>query len=169
MWRLQDIIQPGDKYTPELESSIHKTIKKVSEDFETLNFNTCIAALMSLLNEFNDHGKITKADFRTFLILLNPVAPHITEELWEEIGLGGFLFQVTWPEYDKDKTIDKVFDLPVQINGKVRGTVEINLGEAQESIKEKIYNNDTIAKFIDGKTVVKEIYVPSKIYNIVVK
>ena len=169
VWRLQDIIQPGDKYTPELESSIHKTIKKVSEDFETLKFNTGIAALMSLLNEFNDHGKITKADFRTFLILLNPVAPHITEELWEEIGLGGFLFQVTWPEYDKDKTIDKVFDLPVQINGKVRGTVEINLGEAQESIKEKIYNNDTIAKFIDGKTVVKEIYVPSKIYNIVVK
>lgn len=169
VWRLQDIIKPGDEYTPELESSIHKTIKKVSEDFETLKFNTGIAALMSLLNEFNDHGKITKADFRTFLILLNPVAPHITEELWEEIGLGGFLFQVTWPEYDKDKTIDKVFDLPVQINGKVRGTVEINLGEAQESIKEKIYNNDTIAKFIDGKTVVKEIYVPSKIYNIVVK
>ena len=169
VWRLQDIIKPGDEYTPELESSIHKTIKKVSEDFETLKFNTGIAALMSLLNEFNDHGKITKADFRTFLILLNPVAPHITEELWEEIGLGGFLFQVTWPEYDKDKTIDKVFDLPVQINGKVRGTVEINLGEAQESIKEKIYNNDTIAKFIDGKTVVKEIYVLSKIYNIVVK
>lgn len=169
VWRLQDIIQPRDEYTPELESSIHKTIKKVSEDFETLKFNTGIAALMSLLNEFNDHGKITKADFRTFLILLNPVAPHITEELWEEVGLDGFLFQVTWPEYDKDKTIDKVFDLPVQINGKVRGTVEINLGEAQESIKEKIYNNDTIAKFIDGKTVVKEIYVPSKIYNIVVK
>ena len=169
VWRLQDIIVPGDEYTPELESSIHKTIKKVSEDYETLKFNTGIAALMSLLNEFNDHGKINKADFRTFLILLNPVAPHITEELWEEVGLDGYLFQVTWPEYDEDKTIDKVFDLPVQINGKVRGTVVISLGEAQESIKEKILSSDSISKFLEGKNVVKEIYVPSKIYNIVVK
>lgn len=169
VWRLQDIIVPGDVYTPELESSIHKTIKKVSEDYETLKFNTGIAALMSLLNEFNDHGKINKADFRTFLILLNPVAPHITEELWEEVGLDGYLFQVTWPEYDEDKTIDKVFDLPVQINGKVRGTVVISLGEAQESIKEKILSSDSISKFLEGKNVVKEIYVPSKIYNIVVK
>ncbi len=169
VWRLQDIIVPGDEYTPELESSIHKTIKKVSEDYETLKFNTGIAALMSLLNEFNEHGEINKADFRTFLILLNPVAPHITEELWEEVGLDGYLFQVTWPEYDEDKTIDKVFDLPVQINGKVRGTVVISLGEAQESIKEKILSSDSISKFLEGKNVVKEIYVPSKIYNIVVK
>lgn len=169
VWRLQEIVVPGNEYTKELESSIHKTIKKVSEDFETLKFNTGIAALMSLLNEFNDHGKINKKDFETFLVLLNPVAPHITEEIWEQLGLKGHLFQTTWPEFDLDKTIDKVFDLPIQINGKVRGTVEVSLDEGQDSIKEKIYKHEAISKFIEGKTIVKEIYVPSKIYNIVVK
>jgi leucyl-tRNA synthetase len=169
VWRLQEILTEGNSYTPELESSIHKTIKKVSEDFENLKFNTGIAAMMSLLNEFNDFGRLNKKDFQTFLILLNPVAPHITEELWEIAGLPGYLFQTTWPEYDQEKTIDKVFDLPVQVNGKVRGTVEVSIDESTESIKEKVFASAGVKKFTDGKTVVKEIYVPGKIYNIVVK
>ncbi|WP_409228382.1 leucine--tRNA ligase [Gudongella sp. SC589] len=169
VWRLQDIIQDGEEYTTELESSIHKTIKKVSEDFETLKFNTGIAALMSLLNEFNDHGSITRKDFETYLVLLNPVAPHITEELWENVGLKGRLFETTWPVYDQDKTIDKVIELPVQVNGKVRGTITVALDEPKENLKEKVDQVPAITKFLEGKTMVKEIYVPGKIYNIVVK
>ncbi len=169
VWKLQDILKDEDEYTDGLESSIHKTIKKVSEDFETLKFNTGIAALMTLLNEFNNHGSITKKDFETFLVLINPVAPHITEELWESVGIKGRLFETTWPEYDEEKTIDKVIDLPVQVNGKVRGTITIALDEQQEVIQDMVKEVPSIMKFIDGKTIVKVIYVPGKIYNIVVK
>ncbi|MGM0396709.1 MAG: leucine--tRNA ligase [Bacillota bacterium] len=169
VWKLQDILKGGGEYSKELESSIHKTIKKVSEDFETLKFNTGIAALMSLINEFNDHGSITKKDFETFLVLLNPVAPHITEELWEIVGLKGKLFQTTWPGYDIEKTIDKVIELPVQVNGKVRGTIIVALDEPKENLQKKVKEIPSITKFTDGKTIVKEIYVPGKIYNIVVK
>ena len=121
VWKLQDILVEGEGYTKELEGRIHKTIKKVSEDFETLKFNTGIAALMSLLNEFNDHGSIKKEDLKTFLILLNPVAPHITEEIWQSIGLEGYLHEASWPKYDEEKIKDDVIELPIQVNGKVRG------------------------------------------------
>ena len=169
VWRLQDILEEGDSYTPELESLIHKTIKKVSHDFETLKFNTGIAALMTLLNEFNDFGKITKADFKTFLMLLNPVAPHITEELWEIIGLPGKLYNNSWPKYDEEKTIDDVIEMPIQINGKVRATIMVNAEDTQDVVKEKALKDDNIVKFLDGKTIIKEIFVIGKIYNIVVK
>jgi leucyl-tRNA synthetase len=169
VWKLKEIMKGGDEYTPALETIIHKTIKKVTDDYENLKFNTGIAALMSLLNEFNDYGSLTKKDFQTYLVLLNPVAPHITEELWEIAGLPGYLFDTTWPEYEKEKTIDKIFDLPVQVNGKVRGTVEVNLDESADSVKEKVFSTPGVKKFTDGKTVVKEIYVEGKIYNIVVK
>ncbi|MDX9917483.1 MAG: leucine--tRNA ligase [Gudongella sp.] len=169
VWKLQYMVEDGTEYTPEMESKIHKTIKKVTEDYETLKFNTGIAALMTLLNDFNDFGKMNKKDFETFLVLLNPVAPHITEELWEIAGLPGYLFETTWPEYDEDKTIDKVFEMPVQINGKVRGTVVVGLEEAQESIREKVFAEAAVKKFTDDKTIVKEIYVPGRIYTIVVK
>ncbi|MDY0234567.1 MAG: leucine--tRNA ligase [Gudongella sp.] len=169
VWKLQDIIVEGKKYSPELESIIHKTIKKVTNDYDTLKFNTGIASLMSLLNEFNSLGKITKEDFKTYLVLLNPVAPHITEELWEIVGYDGYLFDTTWPLFDEDKTIDKIIEMPVQVNGKVRGTVEVAIDESKESIREKAYAIDSINKFTEGKQVIKEIYVPGKIYNIVVK
>ena len=169
VWRLQEILTKGDSYTPELESLIHKTIKKVSHDFETLKFNTGIAALMTLSNEFNDFGKITKADFKTFLMLLNPVAPHITEELWEIIGLPGKLYNNPWPKYDEEKTIDDVIEMPIQVNGKVRATIMVNADDSQDIVKEKALKDDNIAKFLDGKTIVKEIFVMGKIYNIVVK
>ncbi len=169
VWRLQDIVVEGEGYTKELEGNIHKTIKKVSEDFETLKFNTGIAALMSLLNEFNDHGSITKEDLRTFIILLNPVAPHITEELWEILGLEGYLHEITWPKYDEEKTKDKVIALPVQVNGKVRGTIEMSVDDSQDVAREKAKADENINRFLEGKNIVKEIFVPGKIYNLVVK
>jgi leucyl-tRNA synthetase len=169
VWRLQEILVEGNEYTKELESNIHKTIKKVSEDFETLKFNTGIAALMSLINEFNNHGSITKKDFETFLILLNPVAPHITEELWTVVGFEGYLFNTSWPKYDEEKTKDDIIEMPVQINGKVRGKITINVKDAQEIAREKALADENIAKFINDKKIVKEIFIMGKIYNIVVR
>jgi len=169
VWKLQDIVVNGDNYTKELETKIHKTIKKVSEDYETLKYNTAIAALMTLLNDFNDHGKITKADFKTFLILLNPVAPHITEELWEIAGFEGMLNQSTWPEYNEEKIKEELIQLPVQVNGKVRGTISISPEDDQDKVREMVRQNENIKKYIDGKTIIKEIFVKGKIYNIVVK
>ena len=169
VWRLQELLVPGEGYTPELESLIHKTIKKVSHDFETLKFNTGIAALMTLSNEFNDYGKITKDDFATFLMLLNPVAPHITEELWEINGLEGMLYENTWPLFDEEKTKDDVIQMPIQVNGKVRGLLEVNANDSQDVIREKALADDNIAKFLEDKTIIKEIFVMGKIYNIVVK
>lgn len=168
VWRLQDIVEDKDEYTKDLESSIHKTIKKVSDDFDSMKFNTGIAALMSLSNEFNDYGKITKEDFKTFLILLNPVAPHITEELWEIIGIDGFLYETNWPVYDEEKSKDKIVEMPVQVNGKVRGTIEVSVDDTKEIAREKAFKDERIVKFIEDKTIVKEIYVMGKIYNIVV-
>ncbi|NLY78164.1 MAG: leucine--tRNA ligase [Tissierellia bacterium] len=169
VWRLQDIVVSGDSYTKELETNIHKTIKKVSEDYETLKFNTAIAALMSLLNDFNSHGKITTTDLKTFLILLNPVAPHITEELWQVCGLEGMLHDQNWPVYDEEKIKDDQIEMPIQINGKVRGTVVVPADSSQDMIKEKIEENENLMKYIEGKKIVKEIFVKGKIYNIVVK
>lgn len=169
VWRLQEIVVPGDDYTKELETKIHKTIKKVSEDYETLKFNTAIAALMSLLNDFNSHGKITAADFKTFLILLNPVAPHITEELWQVCGFEGMLHESKWPVYDEEKVVDELIQMPIQINGKVRGKVLVPVDATEDVIKEKIKENENLMRHIEGKKIVKEIFVKGKIYNIVVK
>jgi leucyl-tRNA synthetase len=169
VWRLQEIVVPGDSYTKELETKIHKTIKKVSEDYETLKFNTAIAALMSLLNDFNSHGKITAADFKTFLILLNPVAPHITEELWQICGFEGMLHESKWPVYDEEKTIEEQIEMPIQINGKVRGTIMVPVDSTEDIIKEKIRENENLMRYLEGKQIVKEIFVKGKIYNIVVK
>lgn len=169
VWKVQEILVEGNGYTKELESSIHKTIKKVSEDFEHLKFNTGIAALMSLLNEFNDHGKITKTDLEVFIVLLNPVAPHITEEMWENLGLKGYLHESKWPQYDEEKTHDKVIDIPVQVNGKVRGTITIDAQASKEMVIERAKEDKNIQRFLEGKKVVKEIFVPGRICNIVVK
>lgn len=169
VWRLQELLVGGKGYTPELESIIHKTIKKVSHDFETLKFNTGIAALMTLSNHFNDYGSIRAADFETFLMLLNPVAPHITEELWEINGLTGKLYENTWPKFDEEKTKDDVIEMPIQVNGKVRGKVEVNVTDTQDMVREKSLADENISKFLEGKTIVKEIFVMGKIYNIVVK
>ena len=155
--------------TKSLEKSIHKTIKKVSEDFESLKFNTAIATLMTLINEFYSTKEISREDLRIFLILLNPVSPHITEEIWQEMNFGGYIFEQTWPKYDEAKTIDSEVEMPIQINGKVRATLMISKDAKFEDFKEALYDNENVKKFTEGKTVVKEIFVPGKICNIVVK
>ena len=169
VWRLQEIVVDGEDYTKELETRIHKTIKKVTEDYESLKFNTGIAALMTLSNEFNDFGKITRKDMATYLILLNPVAPHITEELWEILELGGMLNEQEWPKYDEEKTIDDIIEMPVQVNGKVRGKILIAPDSTADMAKEKLREDKGIMKYLEGKQIVKEIFIPGKIYNIVVK
>ncbi|WP_442872258.1 leucine--tRNA ligase [Anaerocolumna sp. AGMB13020] len=169
VWKLQDLVTEEKGYSKELEIKMHQTIKKVSLDFEGLKFNTAIAALMSLINDFNKVGKITKAEYRTFLILLNPVAPHMTEELWSLAGFEGNLFETTWPVWEEEKTIESQLEIAVQINGKVKATVLISRGEEQDTVKEKVMGTETVTQFLEGKTIVKEIYVKDKIYNIVVR
>ena len=169
VWNLQNILTDKEEITKELEAVIHRTINKVSSDYENLKANTAIAALMSLLNEFNDFGKISKADFRIYLMLLNPVAPHITEELWQECNLGGYLNEQSWPVYDESKTIESTITIPVQFNGKVRFTVEIPKDSSQEEVKKIVMANENYNSQVEGKTIVKEIFVKDKIYNIVVK
>lgn len=169
VWRAQEIIVEGDAYSKELETSIHKTIKKVSSDYESLKYNTAIAQLMTLLNEFRDRSSITREEFKTYLILLNPVAPHITEELWEVMGYEGYLHNASWPKYDEEKTKENIIELPVQINGRVRGTISIEATATQEQVLLQAKSNESIKKFIENKAIVKEIYIPGKICNIVVK
>ena len=169
VWKLQQIIDSLNEFTKSLEKSINKTIKKVSEDFENLKFNTAIAQMMTLLNEFYAHGKITRKDLEVFLILLNPVCPHITEEMWQEMNFEGYIFNQSWPQYDEEKIIDTQIEMPIQINGKVRATINIAKDAKFDEIKEDIYENENIKKFISGKNIVKEIFIPGKICNIVVK
>ena len=125
VWKLQEILVDGNEYRSAFETKMHQTIQKVSSDFENLKYNTAIAAMMSLLNDFYKEGSINRAEFKTFLILLNPVAPHITEEIWENCGYEGRVYAQTWPEFDEAKTVEDTIELPVQINGKTRAVVTL--------------------------------------------
>lgn len=169
IWNFADEIVAGDAFSPELEVLMNKTIKKVTEDFETLKFNTAIAAMMSLINEFKRVGKVNKAEYKTLLVLLNPVAPHITEELWEIMGFEGIVAEQAWPKYDPKKVTEDVIEMAVQINGKVRGLIMVPVDADVDMAKSLALSDDKIKMFTDGKTIVKEIYVPGKIFNIVVK
>lgn len=169
VWKLQEILVDGEEYSPALETAMHKTIKKVDGDYEEMKYNTAIAALMSLLNDFNKEGKVTKAEFRTYLQLLYPVAPHMTEELWEMAGFEGYLHASEWPVYDDAKTVDAVIEMAVQINGKVRGKITLPVAADAEEAKAIALANENIQNYVEGKNIVKEIYIPGKIFNIVVK
>ena len=169
VYRLMKIVTPEKGYSKELESTMHKTIKKVSDDYEKMKFNTAIAALMALINDINKLGKITKGELRTFLILLNPVAPHITEEMWQQAGFEGRLYQTTWPVYDESKTIEDEIEIPVQVNGKVRATIKVAKEADAEEIEKVAFENTDVLKFTDGHEIVKKIYVPGRIYTVVVK
>lgn len=169
VWKLQTILVEGDGFSPELETNMHKTIKKVTEDFETLKFNTGIAALMTLINDFNSAGKVNKGEMAAFLTLLSPVAPHICEELWQQLGFEGMINQQPWPVWDDGKTVEKMIEIPVQINGKVRGKIVIPSDGTQEDARRKLEEDESIFKLIEGKKVIKEIYVSGRIYNIVVQ
>ena len=167
VWKLQDIVTDEEGYSSDLEATMHKTIKKVSNDFETLKFNTAIAAMMSLINDFTKKGSVTKDELKTLLILLNPVAPHITEEIWDTMNYGGYVYEQKWPEYDEAKTVESTIEIAVQVNGKVRSTIAVladgNKDDIISQAKEEL--GDRIA----GKEIVKEIYVPGRIVNIVIK
>ena len=166
VWKLQDILTDDSGYSADLETKIHQTIKKVSSDFENLKYNTAIAAMMALINEFYKKNSVTKGEFKTLLTMLNPVAPHITEELWQAVGFEGRIYQTTWPEYDEAKTVENTVEIAVQINGKTRATLAIGKDDPKEDVIAKA--KETVADKLTG-TIVKEIYVPGRIVNIVQK
>ncbi len=167
VWNLQELLVDGDTYSKEFEKMMHKAIKKISSDIEEMKFNTSIATFMTMINEFYKLKRINKAEFKTFLELLNPFAPHITEELYESLNLGHTISDSTWPKYDEAKTIDDEIEIPVQFNGKVKATVKISLDADEENVKEIVHKE--LSELLKDKNIVKEIYVKNKIYNIVVK
>jgi leucyl-tRNA synthetase len=169
VWKMMDMVIPGAEYRPELEAKVHQTIKKVSQDYENLKFNTAIAALMTLVNEVYRLESINEAEMKTVLLLLNPVAPHITEEIWEKLGFEGMLNEQRWPVWDEAKTVEQTVEIGVQVNGKLRATITVNLDDPQEAAREKALSAEAVKRALDGKTIVKEVYVPGRIYNIVVK
>lgn len=169
VWNLQNFVVDGDEYSPELEVLIHQTIKKVTEDYPNLKFNTAIAQLMTLQNEMNQLKKITRKDLETFLILLNPVAPHITEEIWQILEYPATITESSWPTYEEDKTIEDSIEYPVQINGKVKMTISVPRDTDKEGLKELVLQTDQGRDLLEGKEIIKEIFVPEKIYNIVIK
>ena len=167
VWNMQNMLVDGDNYSKETEKMMHKAIKKVSQDIEDMKFNTSVSTFMTMVNEFYKIGKVNKAEFKTFLTLLNPFAPHITEELNKIAGFDADISTYSWPEYDEAKTVDDEITLPIQFNGKLKATITISVDEDESSVKEKVHN--AIDSKLDGKTIVKEIYVKNRIYNVVVK
>ena len=169
VWALQDILNDSEEYSKELESAFHKAIKKVGEDIEEMKFNTAIATLMALINDVADHKSISRKELATFLILLNPFAPHITEEIWEEQNFGGMLNQQSWPEYDEAKCVDATVEIAVQISGKIKARINVPTDATKEQLLAAAKENGVIASILEGKTIVKEIVVPGKLVNIVAK
>ncbi len=169
VWNLQDVVVEGNSYSKELESAMHRTIKKVSEDIENLKFNTAIAAMMALLNDISNAGKINKAEYKALLIMLNPFAPHITEEIYEQLGFDGLLSKQKWVTYDEEKCKDDTVEIAVQINGKLRAKIMIASDSSKEDAIAFAKKDEKVSEAIDGKAIVKEIYVPNKLVNIVVK
>lgn len=169
VWAMQDKVVPGDEYSDKLRASMHKTIKKVSEDIETLKFNTAIATMMGLLNEIDAAGALTRADYRTLLILLNPFAPHITEELYQVMGYEGVLNEQKWVEYDEKLCVEDSVEIVVQVNGKVKARFSAPVNCDKEGLEKLALDLPEVKALTDGKTIVKKIAVPNKLVNIVVK
>ena len=167
VWNMQDFLVDGDTFTKETDKMMNKAIKKVTNDIEEMKFNTCISTFMTMVNEFYKLKRINKTEFKTFLTLLNPFAPHITEELNKLIGFEEDISTYEWPSYDEEKTIDDEIDLPVQVNGKLRANIKIVLDEQEDSVKEKALAS--VSGRIEGKAIAKIIYVKNRICNIVVK
>lgn len=169
VWKLGNYLNNETGYSKDIEVLMHQTIKKVSNDIENTKYNTAISSLMTLLNKLEDKAKVTKDEFRTFLILLNPIAPHITEELNEKYNLGEAIYKSTWPKYDEEKTKDEKFELVIQVNGKVRGKIEADSNLSEEEMKELAFNLDNVKKYIEGSEIQKVVVIPNKLVNIVVK
>ena len=169
VWNLQSIVNDEEGYSADLEKNMNKAIKKVGEDFERMKFNTAIATMMSLVNDFSKKGSVTKDEYKTLITLLNPVAPHMTEELWLTYGNGELLSLQPWPKYDEGKTVDDEIEIVVQINGKIKDKLMIPAGLDKDGTQEAAMNTEKIKGLIEGKNVVKVIAVPGKLVNIVVK
>jgi len=169
VWNLQEIVSAEEGYSADLESLMHKTVKKVTEDIERMKFNTAIAALMALINEFYKKGSITRGELRTFLLLLNPTAPHITEEMWEKAGFSGRLHEATWPEYDEAKTVDETVEVVLQVNGKLRDKLLISAGLSKDEMEQAVLADEKTKTLLEGKQIVKTICVPGKLVNFVVR
>ena len=168
-WGLQDILVPGDAYSKELSSSFHKTIKKVSEDIENMKFNTAIAALMTLLNQIYDKGEVNTAELKAFVTMLNPFAPHVTEEIWAQQNFGGMLANGTWVTYDEDKCVDDEIEIAVQVMGKIKARIMVPADISQEDAIAAAKADEKVAEAIEGKNIIKEIYVKGRLVNIVAK
>ena len=169
VWNLQDILTDEEGYSADFEKAMHKTIKKVTEDYDKMKFNTAIAALMALINDIYKKGSITRGELKTFITLLNPAAPHLTEEMWERANFGGCLNETTWPEYDEAKCVDDTVEIVAQINGKVKDKIQIAANLSKEEMEKVALENEKIVALIEGKQVVKVICVPGKLVNIVVR
>jgi leucyl-tRNA synthetase len=169
-WNLQNILVDGDSIRPELESAFNKAIKKVGEDIENIKFNTAIAALMSLINDVTSFGSINKKELGIFAVLLNPFAPHVTEEIWDLCNLGnGIVAEQAWPEYDESKCVEETIEIAVQVNGKIKAKINISPDAQQDDVLAQAKSDENVAKAVEGKNIVKEIYVKGRIVNIVVK
>ena len=169
VWGLADQIVPGEGYRPALESEMHRTIKKVGEDIEVLKHNTAIAAMMTLVNDLYAAGGATKDEFATLLVLLNPFAPHITEELWQRCGFEGQIAHTTWPVYDEAKCTESTVEVLVQLNGKPKVRLQLAAGLDAAATLAAAKADPEVAALLEGKTLVKEIAVPGKLVNLVVK
>ena len=166
VWAMQDIVTDGEGYRPEMQSKMHKTIRKVSEDIEGLKFNTAIAAMMTLLNDIYAAGSVTKAEYRTLLILLNPFAPHVTEELFEKMGFG-ILNEQQWVDYDPALCVDEQVEIVVQICGKIKAKLMIPQGADEQTVSALALADPKVQEALDGKTIRKQIYVQNKLLNFV--
>ena len=169
VWGLNDIVKGGDGYSKALETPFHQTIKKVSAAYDSMKFNTAIAALMTLINKIYDEGSLTKKELASFITLLNPVAPHITEEMWEMNGFDGMLCEQKWVEYDEAKTVEATIEIPVSVCGKLRGVVSVPADADKDAVIAAAKEDEKVRSFIADKTIVKEIFVPGRMVNIVVK
>ena len=169
VWGLNDLVRDGTGYSKALETPFHQTIKKVSADYDSMKFNTAIAALMTLINKIYDEGSLTKKELESFITLLNPVAPHITEEMWEMNGFDGMLCEQKWVEYDEAKTVEATIEIPVSVCGKLRGVVSVPADADKDAVLAAAKEDEKVQSFIAGKTIVKEIFVPGRMVNIVVK
>ena len=169
VWNLQNILTEEEGYSEKHEKMMHKAIKKVSLDIEEMKFNTAVATFMTMTNEFVKDKTITKGEYKTFLQLLNPFAPHMTEELFSILGEKKTINETPWPKYDEAKTIDDEIEIPVQFNGKLKAVVKAQREADESTVKEIVKNDETVKKALEGKTIVKEIYVKGRVYNIVVK
>ena len=166
-WNLQQMASDESGYSEDVEPLMHKTIKKVTEDIDNLKCNTAIAAMMTLLNKLYDKKSVTRDELKTLTVLLNPFAPHVTEELWERMGFGGFVHEAAWPEYDESKTVENTVEIVLQIMGKVRSRITVPVDMPKDEVLALAKADEKIAAAIAGKTVKKEIYVPNKLVNIV--